>query len=145
MAGDFEAKEMAPDKTPFHNDSNWTFMYVILGLIPVAFVAVAVYSSCQNTAIKRGNDIEMATPSRRPRFPWKEPIETFQRRQHSNPYEAEAASIPPTPPPKDQEVGGHKGRRNQNIIYGVAISGNGDGDGESSSRKLSQDLENVPF
>ncbi|KAI1758556.1 hypothetical protein GGR53DRAFT_516726 [Hypoxylon sp. FL1150] len=124
---------MAPEKTPFHNDSNWTFMYIVLGLIPVAFVAVAVYSSCQKTATKRGNDIEMANPSR-PSFPrWK----------YSDPYESRAVSIPPAPPSKDQWADQYKGRRSGNFICGIAVSG--DGNSESSSRRPSQDFENVPF
>ncbi|KAI4868258.1 hypothetical protein F4820DRAFT_445166 [Hypoxylon rubiginosum] len=133
---------MAPEKTPLRNDSNWTFMYVVLGLIPVAFVAVTVYSTCRT--MERGNDIEMAVqtqPSQRPRFPWREAVTAPGRPQHSNPYEVQAASS------REKQADRHTGD-NENTT-GIAVSGlyeYGKADDKpSNSRRYSQDFEAVPL
>ncbi|KAI0883321.1 uncharacterized protein GGS22DRAFT_195471 [Annulohypoxylon maeteangense] len=53
-------------------DSNWTFMYVVLSLIPVAFVAVAVLSTRRDKAIQREkSDMEMAIVRRQTWPPWR--------------------------------------------------------------------------
>ncbi|XXH00365.1 hypothetical protein Hte_006709 [Hypoxylon texense] len=137
---------MALEETPFHNDSNWAFMYVVLSLIPVAFVAVAVYSTYRHRAMAaRGRDVEMAMrsqPPQRPRYPWRDVVMAPERRQHSNPYEAQAA------PSREQEADEHTADRNDNTT-GIAVSGtyayemaNGE---PGNSRRDAPDFEAVPL
>ncbi|KAI1776009.1 hypothetical protein F4818DRAFT_440388 [Hypoxylon cercidicola] len=149
---------MAPEKTPFHYDSNWTFMYVVLGLIPVAFIAAAVYSNCQHKTTERGNDIEMAVraqPPQRPRFPWREEIATSERPQDSNPYEAQAASKLPISPSqfghrtgiasRDQETNENTRGSGENPTHDVAVPGPYGYNESRNGRIHPQDFEFVPL
>ncbi|KAI1214519.1 uncharacterized protein F4807DRAFT_848 [Annulohypoxylon truncatum] len=77
-------------------DSNWTFMYVLVCLIPVAFVAVAILSMRRDKATKREkDDIEMAIMHQRTWFPWRKAASDSERSKDSqgrNPY------VRPPPP-----------------------------------------------
>ncbi|KAI8956682.1 hypothetical protein F5Y11DRAFT_353387 [Daldinia sp. FL1419] len=56
---------IAAPPAPSPDGSNWTAMYVILGLIPVTFIIVAIFSAWRDSRIAP-RDIEMAAlPSRR--------------------------------------------------------------------------------
>ncbi|KAI0379852.1 hypothetical protein F5Y04DRAFT_289712 [Hypomontagnella monticulosa] len=66
---------MEVDETPIYNDGNWTFLYVILGLIPIAFISIAIFSLARDRITQSQNsngDIEMvAVTSNPPRY-WRE-------------------------------------------------------------------------
>ncbi|KAI1391257.1 uncharacterized protein F4822DRAFT_179769 [Hypoxylon trugodes] len=47
---------MHADQTPANGDSDWTFMYVLLGLIPIFFAVVAVYSVWRDGSVESQND-----------------------------------------------------------------------------------------
>lgn len=51
---------MAIENPQLYNNSNWTFMYVVLSLIPVAFVAVSLISIRRDRMARRQSDIETA-------------------------------------------------------------------------------------
>ncbi|KAI0167164.1 hypothetical protein GGR52DRAFT_91556 [Hypoxylon sp. FL1284] len=142
---------MAPDKTPLRDDSNWAFMYVVLALIPVAFVAIAVYSTRQNTTTVGGRgDIEMAVRAQPSRRPWREP-ETPQR---PSPAQAASSSVVPSPfsghrasgLAGHQEAKGHvrTGGRGKNPTKGPYEYGN-ENDGLDHNTNNSQHFENVPL
>ncbi|KAI0119134.1 hypothetical protein F4814DRAFT_410697 [Daldinia grandis] len=58
---------------PSNNNSNWTFMYILLGLIPVTFIAIAVFAVWRDKRTPP-RDIEMAAlPSQRV-LPWQEAV-----------------------------------------------------------------------
>ncbi|KAF3063910.1 hypothetical protein GL218_02304 [Daldinia childiae] len=58
---------------PNNNNSNWTLMYVLLGLVPVIFTIIALYAVWRDTRMPP-RDIEMAAlPSQRV-LPWREAI-----------------------------------------------------------------------
>ncbi|KAI1404520.1 hypothetical protein F4819DRAFT_483474 [Hypoxylon fuscum] len=119
---------MPVEQTSFHNDSNWTFMYVILGLIPVLFVAVAMYSVWRDRSILRQNDFEMAVfdqTCQRSRFPWREAIAASERRGHS-PYTVHPAQA-----------------KTKSSVSPLSIGRQTRGSGKSQGG--SQDFEDVPL
>ncbi|KAI1451993.1 hypothetical protein F4805DRAFT_463221 [Annulohypoxylon moriforme] len=86
-------------------DSNWTVMYVMLSLIPVAFAAVAILSVRRDKATQREkHDIEMAIIHRRARFPWREAVGHPERPEEprgQQPYvrpPPQVVTNPPIPP-----------------------------------------------
>ncbi|KAI1663093.1 hypothetical protein F4813DRAFT_20225 [Daldinia decipiens] len=64
---------------PNNNDSNWTLMYIFLGLVPVTFTIIAVYAVWRDKRTPF-RDIEMAAlPSQRV-LPWREAIAASEGR-----------------------------------------------------------------
>ncbi|KAL7625628.1 hypothetical protein AAE478_004848 [Parahypoxylon ruwenzoriense] len=94
---------MPPTEPPtLPNDSNWTFMYVVLGLIPFAFVAIALFSTWRDEAARKEPDYEMTRPYQRSWFPWREAVaasEGPRRPAHVAPPARAAAARPPVRPP----------------------------------------------
>ncbi|KAK8135242.1 hypothetical protein PG984_003182 [Apiospora sp. TS-2023a] len=78
------------EDTSFQGDgSNWTIAYVIVFLIPVIFLAVAVYSTWQDrrtAAAKAKNDLETGRAVKMDRyfFPWKYAAEAADGSSNSN-------------------------------------------------------------
>ncbi|KAI2623378.1 hypothetical protein GGR54DRAFT_638612 [Hypoxylon sp. NC1633] len=59
-----------------YNDSNWMFAYVLLCLVPVAFVSIALYSAWRGKAAGQGQrDIEMGIQNQRVESPWRGAME----------------------------------------------------------------------
>ncbi|OTA84962.1 hypothetical protein M434DRAFT_16239 [Hypoxylon sp. CO27-5] len=94
--------------TQFYNDGDWTLMYIFLGLAPIIFVAIALYSIWYDMGIRGKNDIEMVAGQtfRRPRrFPWKEAIITSEQSDSAAASPSYTGSPsrtrtrPPVPPP----------------------------------------------
>ncbi|KAI1377467.1 hypothetical protein F4677DRAFT_59587 [Hypoxylon crocopeplum] len=91
---------MSTEGTPLYNDSNWTFMYVLLGLIPIVFVAVAFYSLWRDRAIQRQDDIEMAVYARtfhQAWFPWRDAVDMSEK--PGGTARADPMTRPPVLPP----------------------------------------------
>ncbi|KAI0024403.1 hypothetical protein F4780DRAFT_775793 [Xylariomycetidae sp. FL0641] len=69
-------------------DSNWTAMYVVLGLIPLVFVGVAVYSRRRDHRRARRFDAEMARVRGGGReqafFPWRAAVDAAPRSQQQH-------------------------------------------------------------
>ncbi|KAI1102405.1 hypothetical protein F4804DRAFT_266578 [Jackrogersella minutella] len=79
---------MPPAEPQSHSGSNWIPMYVFLGLIPIAFAAIAIDSIRRDRDLTRQTDIEMAPGHtfHRPRFPWGEAIAASERPGDPGPY-----------------------------------------------------------
>ncbi|OTA61030.1 hypothetical protein K449DRAFT_465745 [Hypoxylon sp. EC38] len=112
---------MLVEGTQLYNDGDWTLMYIFLGLAPIIFVSIALYSTWDDTATKGKNDIEMVAGQtfRRPRrFPWKEAIITSEQSDSaaaSPSYTGppgRTGTRPPVPPPSlSKPSGSSKGQR----------------------------------
>ncbi|KAI0129377.1 hypothetical protein F4776DRAFT_169858 [Hypoxylon sp. NC0597] len=96
-------------------------MYIFLGLAPIIFVAIALYSIWGDRATMEKNDIEMVAGQtfRQPRlFPWKEDTTTSEQSgsdaagpSHTKPP-SRTGTRPPVPPPSlGSPSGSSKGQR----------------------------------
>ncbi|KAI0852164.1 hypothetical protein F5Y00DRAFT_273652 [Daldinia vernicosa] len=153
---------------PNNNNSNWTLMYVLLGLIPVTFTIIAVYAVWRDTRTPP-RDIEMASlPSQRV-LPWREAIAASERRTGESPSRPESdrarmmitrpsSTVPVTPntvrsggPPGTSMWQKSKGHRGKNVSGKAGAAKvmptkqpNRKGVLRSMSR-ISEELEEMPF
>ncbi|KAI5923867.1 hypothetical protein F4810DRAFT_667867 [Camillea tinctor] len=99
-------------ETRLHYDSDWTPMYIILGLIPVVFLLVALFSKRREFVPKKEHDLEMAKYNRT-RFPWKEAVNNSENVAPVQLSSQISSSRPPAGPSSYTHEGSNRGVRSE--------------------------------
>ncbi|KAI0840306.1 hypothetical protein F5Y06DRAFT_253882 [Hypoxylon sp. FL0890] len=152
---------MSIEGTQVYGNANWTSMYVLLGVIPVVFVAVVLYSLWQDRATRERNDFEMAAGQtfRRPRrFPWKGATAISEPGRSTATGPSYTRPHAPFPPPNfskpsgssnDERTGGHRRDRSTTQPYPAELRSReyeyGKSEPSGSRSKYSEDFRDVPL